>query len=504
MTFKIRNCRNLGAFVGALSLLLAGTGVSTAQTIGDSDITNAVENAFVRDQAVPFDRIDATTSDGIVTVEGKVGSVLAKRRAARLARTIKGVRGVVNRLEVKPAEDATAAELRERVEAALLTDPAADSYEIGVRTTDNGRVTLSGTVESWQERDLVERVAAGVKGVTRIDNAVTVDYEEDRPDAEIEPEIERALKWDVLVDASTIDVDVEDGTVRLRGTVGSAAERMQATAVAWVAGVDAVNNDELAVHDWAEKPYRRHARVTVKSDMALDRAVEDALLYDPRVNSFNVRTEVEGSTVTLRGKVDNLKAKRAAAEDARNTLGVARVVNRIKVRPVEDRSDKAIARDVRQTLRRDPYVERYEVDVSVVDGTVYLAGRVDSYFEKAQADDLASRVDGVETVSNALEVVDTRAALIYDPYVYDWYVYDYDWYDFDPIYTYMSDVEIADEINDEMWWSPFVDSDQVAVKVNDGIATLRGTVDSWSEYHAARENAYEGGASWVNNDLVVR
>lgn len=39
--------------------------------------------------------------------------------------------------------------------------------------------------------------------------------------------------------------------------------------------------------------------------------------------------------------------------------------------------------------------------------------------------------------------------------------------------------------------------------VKDGVATLEGTVDSWSEREAATENAYEGGARTVKNFLMV-
>jgi len=42
------------------------------------------------------------------------------------------------------------------------------------------------------------------------------------------------------------------------------------------------------------------------------------------------------------------------------------------------------------------------------------------------------------------------------------------------------------------------------VKVENGVATLTGTVDSWSEYRAATENAYEGGASSVKNELKIK
>jgi len=47
--------------------------------------------------------------------------------------------------------------------------------------------------------------------------------------------------------------------------------------------------------------------------------------------------------------------------------------------------------------------------------------------------------------------------------------------------------------------TPFVDSDDVNVAVLDGIATLTGVLDSWSEKWEAREQAYEGGAISVRN-----
>jgi len=40
--------------------------------------------------------------------------------------------------------------------------------------------------------------------------------------------------------------------------------------------------------------------------------------------------------------------------------------------------------------------------------------------------------------------------------------------------------------------------------VENGHVMLTGTVDSWSEYRAATENAYEGGAIWVNNTVEVK
>jgi len=182
-------------------------------------------------------------------------------------------------------------------------------------------------------------------------------------------------------------------------------------------------------------------------------------------------------------------------------VGVWSVNNKIKARPGTP-SDSRIEDNVEDALGRDPYVERYEIFVSVVDGEVYLTGDVDSTFEKSRADDIAARQIGVEDVNNFLTVNDPTGA-VYDPYTDEWYLYDYDWYVTTDRTTAKSDWEIETDIENELFWSPFVDSDEVNVEVDAGVAHLTGTVDTWAERRAAAENAIEGGAVAVDNDLAV-
>ncbi len=185
-------------------------------------------------------------------------------------------------------------------------------------------------------------------------------------------------------------------------------------------------------------------------------------------------------------------------------VGVRRVKNRIKVQPVVALSDQEIEDYLEDALERDPYVERHQITPTVINGTAYLYGTVDSNFEKAQAGDVAARVASVEEVENNLTVSGPDEAYAYEPYVDGWYLPEYDWYEYTPGSTYESDAEIKNDIEDQLFWSPFVDSADVNVTVDDGVARLTGSMDSTSEYNAAEENAYEGGATWVNNDLVVR
>lgn len=498
-----RNVRvAMAMLMGALLALVLVPGSARAQEMTDAMIAAAVEDEILFDPSVSLNRIEVSTLEGVVTLKGNVGNLLAKERAARIAETVKGVTGVVNQLVVRtePVDDMT---LATRVKGALLSNPATEAHEI-IATADDGAVTLSGTVQSWQEKQIVMKAAKGVTGVQSLNDQLMVEYALARTDEEIRPEIEQALKWDVLVDHALIDVGVTNGNVMLTGTVGSAAEKRRAIADAWVAGVTSVDASGLEVARWARDEDLRADKYEPKPDDEIAVAATAAIAADPRVEVADVTVLVNAGNVTLSGSVGSLQAKRAAAQDARNTVGVVNVSNRLRVRPNVDVSDAKLADDIRAALSRDPYIERFDVDVSVYDGVATLTGTVDTYFEKSQAQDVAAGVAGVEDVNNYLSVWDVRQPLVYDPYVHDYDVYAYDWYDYEPYYTYVDDVEILKDIRDELWWSPFVDSDDVTVTVDNGTATLTGTVESWSERQAAVDNAYQGGATWVVNNLDVK
>jgi osmotically-inducible protein OsmY len=486
-----------------VALIAIPAAAAPQQELTDQNISDAIEDELLFSTAVPSNRIDVETTDRIPTLTGTVSNILAKQRAGRLAETVKGVRTVINRIKVQPDEDRSDATIRNDVIAALAYDPAADSYELDVSVED-GVVTLEGTVQSWQEKRLSMKVAKGVKGVKALKDAITVSYKQDRSDAEIAAEVRKTLKWDALVDHALITVDVNNRKVTLEGTVGSAAERRQARYDAWVVGVKDVNAEDLKVRDWAKDDQMQRKSFPIKSSEEIKDAIKDALVYDPRAFSFNIDVDVAGSAVTLRGKVDNMLAKRAAEQVARRTTGVTAVTNRIKVRPDEELSDDEIAANVRKALLRDPVADRFEITVSVVDKTAYLYGDVDTYYEKSRANDAAATAEGVTNVRNQLDVEYVDEPMVYDPYVAEYNPYTFDWYDYEPYYTFETDSEIKDDIQDELWWSPFVDEDQVDVSVDNGVATLKGTVDTYAEREAARENAYEGGATWVVDKLKIK
>ena len=475
---------------------------TASRPLPDAEAASHIELALQFDPAIPFDRIDVHVQDGVANLSGTVDNLLVRERAARVAETVRGIRAVVNRIEVEPHTRYSASRLQRRVEEAIADDPVAESYQIEVEVNEGGEVTLSGTVDSWQERQLSENVARSVSGVTAVDNRMAVSEAGVRPSEELVPEIQGRLQWDVLVDASRIGVEVENGMVALSGVVGSAAEKRRALSAAWVAGVTAVDGSELRVADLADEAYPRRPREPSRSDEAIRTAIRDAFRYDPRVAQADIEVRVSNGIVTLTGIVDNAQARRAAARDAEHTVGVIGVRNLVKLRPLAEVDDATLARRVGLALSRNPYVDRSRIELRVTDQAVHLSGTVDSYFDKAEAENAAFRVAGVARVHNALRVAAPQT-MVYDPYVQEWSIYDYPWYPGPVDPQNKSDAQLLRDIEDQLFWSPFLDSRRIDVEVEAGTAVLTGTVDNWAQYAAARENALEAGALTVVNRLRI-
>jgi len=250
------------AIVFGTVVLLAVSGLGkaaepqhTKPRLPDREITRAIERGYMRDEFVPFDPIAVHTEAGIVTLTGQVPTLLAKEQAQRLAETIKGVRAVVNRIEVNPKVRPDE-ELKQDIERALLISPATTSSGISV-SVENGITTLSGTVDSRLEQDLVAQVAKGVKGLRTLKNQTTVRFETRPSDVELEKQIERQLRVDPWLDGRMLRTEVLDGRVVLHRRVGSALEKSRAVYHAWTAGVTEVNDQGVTVEGWARNEMRR-------------------------------------------------------------------------------------------------------------------------------------------------------------------------------------------------------------------------------------------------------
>jgi len=93
--------------VAALLVMLAlvgcssTTGKTAGENIDDANITASVKSKLVADKPSNLTRVDVDTNNGTVYLNGVVESAEQRARAEQLARQAKGVKSVVNNLQVK-------------------------------------------------------------------------------------------------------------------------------------------------------------------------------------------------------------------------------------------------------------------------------------------------------------------------------------------------------------------------------------------------------------------
>jgi osmotically-inducible protein OsmY len=230
----------------------------------------------------------------------------------------------------------------------------------------------------------------------------------------------------------------------------------------------------------------------------------------PRLSGADVRVDVDAGIVTLRGSVRDLRARRAAGALARDTAGVKTVRNRLVVRSMEAvRPDDDVRGAGEQALQRDAMTQGANVSVRVNAGTVELRGEVNSALARIAAEDVVAGVRGVNGIDNDLVVDPEAAHYALNPFVDDWTdaIPDDDpqrfRHDGTATVTRRSDGQIEAEIRRQLWWSAFVDQEDIELAVDDGVATLTGVVGTRAEVSAAVQNALQGGATSVINEIQV-
>ena len=150
--------------------------------------------------------------------------------------------GFFSPLAMKGLEMKTDAQLKKDVIEELKWEPTISSTNINV-ATDNGVVTLSGTVPHYAEKSAAERATQRVEGVKAIAEELEVHTDGIRKDSEIAQAVVNTLRWHVWV-PSHVQATVENGWVTLAGCVNWEYQRISAKdSVSHLSGVKGVSNN---------------------------------------------------------------------------------------------------------------------------------------------------------------------------------------------------------------------------------------------------------------------
>lgn len=187
------------------------------------------------------------------------------------------------------------------------------SQDINVKTS-KAEVTLTGFVHTFAEKDIAEKAATPVHGVTCLANDIEV-----RPSMRTDPEIARDVQHVLTSNSMLVEkviAMVDQGFVTLEGTVGwHFQEQAAARSVGGVRGI----NNSITV-----KP--QVSPTSVKLD------IETALRRSAMLDAPNIQVTSHDSTVKLSGKVKSFAEREEAELVAWPAPGVEDVQYRIQVR----------------------------------------------------------------------------------------------------------------------------------------------------------------------------
>ncbi len=375
--------------------------------VPDRSIVRVLIHELNSDPAVARERIRVDSEDGVVTMQGRTSSRLAKDRAVAIAQVVRGVRAIIDRVSVTPNPHPDA-ELEFAVAGALASDMLTANQRLGVHA-HNGVLRLSGDVDSDAARRIVESDVLAIPGVLDlVDDLAVVPCQ--RSDRQLAGEAERTVRDDPWLDDARVGVSASDGSVTLDGVVRSATERARAEADARTTSPVAVDVTKLRIDGWNDDGTLRGRPPVRRSDGDLVQALAGAYARDPRVRPMIPTIDVHEGVVVLTGVAANAEAARAAREDARDLPGVVEVREHLKPIAAVVENDRVVLKDVREAIDRDPRLGPRRLEVDVVGGRVYLRGHVASAADRWHAVAVTTSVLGARDVHNGLLVDPPRLA----------------------------------------------------------------------------------------------
>lgn len=191
------------------------------------------------------------------------------------------------------------------VKSKMAADDTVKAYQINV-TTNNGVVTLEGTVENSAAKEHAVMITRQTDGVRDVVDQLTVNA--------------------ATAGLNDADDDLKDQADRAADAAGNAADR---------AG-DAVGNAADATGDAARNAANRTGEIAkdaggVIADAAITTAVKSKMLADPMVKALRIDVDTNNGVVTLSGNVGSAAERDRATALARDTNGARRVVSNLKV-----------------------------------------------------------------------------------------------------------------------------------------------------------------------------
>jgi osmotically-inducible protein OsmY len=129
------------------------------------------------------------------------------------------------------------------------------------------------------------------------------------------------------------------------------------------------------------------------------------------------------------------------------------------------KSDLLIQNDVTDQLKWEPFLNAFQIGVSVKDGIVALSGQVDTYSKKALAERATKKVTGVKAIAEDIQV------------------------GISPDYR-KTDMDVAQAVLNALKWNTMIPDEQIMIRVEEGNVKLEGELE-WEYQRVQAKSAIE-------------
>lgn len=210
------------------------------------EVKSEIEYRIAGDTRIDDGNVKIEVQDGKVVLGGVVHSFSSKDAVEQDAWAVKGVNYIENRLSVKCPEGyrrPTDEAITENLTRLISVDP--DLYQENINIfVREGHVSLEGTVSHFYMKLRAENLARQVGGIEKVSNKLAVVPSRSISDETLGSTIEDHLHNTMSMDANSIEVRVENGSVVLAGTVKDRRDFDTAEDIArYTDGVTAVENN---------------------------------------------------------------------------------------------------------------------------------------------------------------------------------------------------------------------------------------------------------------------
>lgn len=216
----------------------------------DTELQDRIMAELKWEPSVQSSEIGVSVRNGIVTLNGTVNTYAEKFAAERAVERVTGVRAIAEDLKVQlPGHfERSDTDIAKAALSAIGWDVEVPDDRIRIVVRD-GWVTLEGKAAWFYQKAAAERAVRNLAGVVGVTNLIEVEPATKPGPEDVKAKIRSAMQRSAELDTRKIDVTIDDGTVTLKGTVRSWAEREDAERAAWSApGVRSVKDElQLAV-----------------------------------------------------------------------------------------------------------------------------------------------------------------------------------------------------------------------------------------------------------------